>query len=189
MKYQLNNLQNHKVIVMKNNLKTWRKSILLLLGVLVFSLVSAQTGDKVTIKGTVVDDIGEPVIGASIVEKGTVNGVSTDLDGSFTISVQPNSTLVVSFIGFHTQELPVKGNTNLSIILKENAEVLDEVIVIGYGTMKKEDLTGSISTVSTEKLSKTMATSASDMLVGQVAGVNIISKSGEPGSPSAIRIR
>lgn len=176
---------------MKSKLKKWRKSTLLLLSVLVFSLASAsaQTESRVTITGNVVDDIGEPVIGASVVEKGTTNGVSTDLDGNFIINVQPNSTLVISFIGFNTQELLVKGNANLSIVLKENAEMLDEVVVIGYGTMKKEDLTGSISTLSTEKLSKTMATSASDMLVGQVAGVNIMSNGGEPGSPSAIRIR
>ena len=107
---------------------------------------------SVVIRGIVKDARGETVIGASVVEKGTTHGTITDLDGNFELQVDPKSTLVVSFVGFKTQEIPVNGKTSFNIILKEDTEVLDEVVVIGYGTARKSDVTGSIASVGGEQL-------------------------------------
>lgn len=111
---------------------------------------SQQTGK---IKGTVTDTNGETVIGASIVLKGTTNGTITDMDGNFTLSDVPaNGTIQVSFIGYKTLEVQVKGQTSFNLTLSEDAETLDEVVVVGYGTMKKSDLTGAVGSISSENL-------------------------------------
>ena len=102
---------------------------------------------NVTVSGKVKDSTGEPVIGASVLEKGTTNGIITDFDGNFNLSVGNNSALVVSFVGYKTQEIPVNGQTSFNIVLKEDTEVLEEVVVIGYGTARKSDVTGSIASV------------------------------------------
>lgn len=105
------------------------------------------------IKGTVIDANGEVVIGASVVVKGTANGTITDIDGNFILSDVPtNGTIQVSFVGYKTLEIPVKGQTSFSLTLMDDTEVLDEVVVVGYGTMKKSDLTGSVGSISSEKL-------------------------------------
>ena len=96
---------------------------------------------NITVKGTVKDAFG-PVIGASVVQKGTTNGVVTDIDGNFTLSLPSNGIIVISFIGYKTQEIPVSGKKQVEIILKEDTEMLDEVVVVGYGQMKRSDLTG-----------------------------------------------
>lgn len=106
--------------------------------------VSAQ---NITVKGTVKDNIGEPVIGASVVQKGTSNGIVTDIDGNFTLNVPSNSIIVVSFIGYKTQEIPITGKKQVNVIMKEDTEMLDEVVVVGYGQMKRSDLTGSVVSV------------------------------------------
>ena len=96
---------------------------------------------NITVKGVVKDATGESVIGASVVQKGTSNGIITDIDGNFTLNVPSNSTIVISFVGYKTQEIPVAGKTQINVTLKEDAEMLDEVVVVGYGQMKRSDLT------------------------------------------------
>lgn len=97
---------------------------------------------KVSVKGVVKDATGESVIGASVIEKGTTNGTITDFDGNFVLSVAKDATLSISFVGYQTQEVSVSGKTSFNIILKEDTEILDEVVVVGYGQMKRSDLTG-----------------------------------------------
>ena len=109
---------------------------------------------NITVKGTVKDNTGEPVIGASVVQKGTTNGIVTDIDGNFSLNLPANSTIIVSFIGYKTQELPVAGKKEIMITMKEDTEMLDEVVVVGYGQMKRSDLTGSVVSVSDAAIKK-----------------------------------
>lgn len=109
-----------------------------LIGMLLPMCMFAQ---QITVQGVVKDQTGETVIGASVMEKGTTNGTITGIDGDFSLNMSPNGTLVVSFVGYKTQEVQVKGQKQLQVVLSEDAEMLDEVVVIGYGTMKKSDLT------------------------------------------------
>lgn len=102
---------------------------------------------QITVQGVVKDQTGETVIGASVMEKGTTNGTITGIDGDFSLNMSSNGTLVVSFVGYKTQEVQVKGQKQLQVVLSEDAEMLDEVVVIGYGTMKKSDLTGAVSSI------------------------------------------
>ena len=121
-------------------------------------ILSSSTGfniiqqDKKTISGRVVDRNGEPVIGVNVVEKGTTNGTITGMDGKFTLNVSPNATLMLSYIGYKAQEIAVNNRTQYNVVLDEDTEALDEVVVVGYGTMKKSSLTGSVTKVETEKL-------------------------------------
>ena len=149
--------------------------------------VSAQ----ITITGTVVDEAKIPVLGANIVIKGeTTTGTITDFDGNFTITVKDQSAvLVVSFIGYATQEVPVGTNTTLEIILKEDAVALQEVVAIGYATVKKSDLTGSVEKVDMDQMNKATVTSFDQALGGRVAGVQVVSGSGQPGEEANIVIR
>ena len=145
---------------------------------------------KTEIKGTVMDRDGVPLPGASIVEKGTANGTQTDFDGNFSISVEnPNTVLVISYLGFATKEISLEGQNSLNIILLESASGLDEVVVIGYGSVKKKDLTGSVSTVKSESIEKFNTGSLNDALQGMAAGVQVTSTSGTPGQGSNIIIR
>lgn len=144
---------------------------------------------SVVIRGIVKDARGETVIGASVVEKGTTHGTITDLDGNFELQVDPKSTLVVSFVGFKTQEIPVNGKTSFNIILKEDTEVLDEVVVIGYGTARKSDVTGSIASVGGEQLREVPANNITYALQNRVAGVDLSQTSSQPGATMQIRIR
>ena len=147
----------------------------------------SEQGIKIT--GTVSDESGMPLPGANILEKGTNNGSQSDLDGNFSLNVSNrNATLVVSFIGYTTREVAVSGKTTINVMLRENASALDEVVVIGYGTQKKSDLTGSVSVVDMDNAKKTITYDAAKMLQGQVAGVTIQS-SGEPGGFVNIKIR
>lgn len=153
---------------------------------LVGTTVSAQSGYQV--KGVVVDAAG-PVIGATVMEQGTQNGIATGLDGDYILNVSgPDATVEISCIGYKTQsfkasEVPAK------IILATDTEFLDDVVVIGYGTVKKSDMTGSISSVKADQLNKGMVTSPSDLLQGKSAGVVVTMGDGAPGSASTIRIR
>lgn len=144
---------------------------------------------SVTVKGIVKDAAGEPVIGASVIEKGTTNGIVTDFDGAFSLSVSSKATLQVSFIGYKTEEVAVAGKTTLNIVLKEDTEMLDEVVVVGYGQMKRSDLTGSVVSVSSDAISKSVTTSLDQVLQGRAAGVQVQANSGMPGASSSIRIR
>ena len=146
-------------------------------------VMAVQQGKKVT--GVVVDGAGEPVIGANVVVKGTTNGTITDFDGNYTIEGVPaDGILVISYIGYLSQEIPVGNQSMIKVTLKEDTQTLDEVVVVGYGTMKKSDVTGSISTAKGDDLVKNQSFSALDNLRGKVSGVNIFSNSSQPGAYS-----
>ncbi len=144
---------------------------------------------KVSVSGTVKDATGEPVIGASVVEKGTTNGLTTNFNGEFTLSVSPNATLAISYIGYKTQEVAVGSQRSLNITLQEDAKVLGEVVAIGYGTVKKNDATGSVTAIKPEEMNKGLTTNPQDMITGKIAGVVVTPSGGAPGSGSTIRIR
>ena len=144
---------------------------------------------SVTVKGVVKDATGEPVIGASVIEKGTTNGIVTDFDGAFSLSVSSKATLQVSFIGYKTEEVAVAGKTTLNIVLKEDTEMLDEVVVVGYGQMKRSDLTGAVTSVSAETIEQMNPTSIDQVLQGRAAGVLMVQNSGMPGGGSSVQIR
>lgn len=134
---------------------------------------SVNQEKKKKISGQIVDTYGLAVIGANVVEKGTTNGTITDVDGNFSLEVDENSTLVVSYIGYTPQEIIVANKSNFSIKLKEDTEVLDEVVVVGYGTAKKKNLTGAVSSVKAEKLSAQAPRNVQDILRSNAAGLNI----------------
>ena len=146
-------------------------------------LPAVQQAKKIT--GTVTDAMG-PVIGASVVVKGTTNGVATDFDGNFTLSVNQGQTIVVSYIGYITKEVKIDGRSNYQITLEEDKKVLDEVVVVGYGTMKKSDLSGSSSSINEQSLKGTVVTSLDQTLQGRATGVTAVTTSGAPGSSSSI---
>ena len=144
---------------------------------------------NITVKGVVKDATGESVIGASVVQKGTSNGIITDIDGNFTLNVPSNSTIVISFVGYKTQEISVAGKTQINVTMKEDTEMLDEVVVVGYGQMKRSDLTGSVVSVNDQAIKKSVPTSIDQVLQGRAAGVQIQANSGTPGASTSIRIR
>ncbi|MCH5327088.1 MAG: SusC/RagA family TonB-linked outer membrane protein, partial [Duncaniella sp.] len=152
-----------------------------------FSLtLSAQ---NINVSGVVSDDTGEPLTGATVLIKGTKHGVATGIDGDFTISAPSNGTLVVSFIGCKTEEVAINGRTNITITLQNNTEMLDEVVAIGYGTVKKKDLTGAVSSVAGSELVKVPVATAAQALQGKAAGLNIVSQNGAPGASMNITVR
>ena len=153
-------------------------------------LLAATTvfAQRVSVSGTVSDKTG-PVIGASVVEKGTSNGTVTDLDGSFALSVKPGATLVVSSIGYTTQEIPVGNQSRFTIALEEDNEFLNEVVVVGYGTMKKSDLAGASVSMKEDAIKGSIITNIDQSLQGRAAGVTAVQTSGAPGSSSSIRVR
>ncbi|MDR0698914.1 MAG: TonB-dependent receptor [Tannerella sp.] len=147
------------------------------------SEASEAQQSKVLITGTVVDPAGVSVAGANVVEKDvTANGTTTDTDGKFSLNVSPGATLTVSFIGYLTQEVAVGNQTQLTVTLQEDAQALEEVVVVGYGMQRKLDLTGSVSTVNSKELSVRPVTNGASLLQGRVAGLNITQSSGQPGS-------
>ncbi len=144
---------------------------------------------NITVTGSVLDEAGEPLIGATVQQKGASNGIATDIDGKFKLSVPKNATLLVSYVGYTSQSVAVEGRTNITITLKENAEVLDEVVVVGYGQMKRSDMTGSVVSVNDAAIKKSIPTSIDQVLQGRAAGVQIQANSGTPGASTSIRIR
>jgi TonB-linked SusC/RagA family outer membrane protein len=148
---------------------------------------SAYAQKKVS--GTVVDVQGETIIGASVVVKGTTNGIITDLDGKFNLDVPANAVLQVSYVGYATQDVPVGNQTNLSITLKENSLALEEVVVVGYGTVKKSDLTGAITQVKAKDLPQTANLSLGQMLTGKAPGMQVSLQSAQPGGGVWMQIR
>ena len=141
------------------------------------------------ITGNVYDERNEAVISASIVQKGTTKGTVTDLDGHFELDVPENAILVISYLGFKSQEIPVAGKRNLRIVLVEDSQLLDELVVIGYGSVKKNDATGSVVAIKPDEMNRGLTTSPQDLLTGKIAGVSVISNSGQPGAGATIRIR
>ena len=168
-----------------NSLSTWRKALCV---VCILSCSLAVFGQK-RITGTVNDAGGEPIIGANVVEKGTTNGIITDVNGSFTLTVRENASLQVSYIGYIAQDVTVGNQTSIKITLKEDLQTLDEVVVVGYGIQRKSDLTGSIAKVTAEDFQNTPVTGVEMALQGRAAGVMIMSQSGAPGSGTSIRVR
>ncbi|WP_101690353.1 SusC/RagA family TonB-linked outer membrane protein [Dysgonomonas massiliensis] len=163
------------------------KILFIYLFLLSFAIAHAQ---NVTVSGTIVDNLNEPLIGVSVAVKGTTTGVSSDLDGKYSIQAPENSRLVFSFVGMHAQELTVpKGGGTLNVTLLYNDQILGEVIVTGYGTYKKSAYAGSASTVKTENLEDIPAVDFTTMLQGNAPGVSITSLSGQPGGSTSVRIR
>ena len=161
---------------MQGNFKAFRIALMLVLSLFI-GTVSAQT-----VTGNVVDETGEAVIGATVMEKGTKNATVTDFDGNFTIKMEGGNVLTISYIGMQSQDVNVAGKTNVNVVLKEDATTLQDVVVVGYGTMKKQDLTGSVSSVNTEQLNAKGAPSVLGNLQGSNPGVNITQTSGRGGS-------
>ena len=153
-----------------------------------FCIALPALAQKTTVQGTVVDPAGEPLIGASVLAQGTTMGVATDFEGHFTIQVDPNATLVVSYVGYEPQTVAVEGQTRLTITLQESSLMLEEVVAIGYGTVKKEDATGSVATVKPTEIAAGLSSSVQDLLVGQTPGVVVTPSAGPEGS-GTIRIR
>lgn len=143
---------------------------------------------QITVNGIVKDTTGEPVIGANVLVKGTTNGTITDFDGNFQLSANKGDIIVISFIGFTAQELPASAEL-MNVVLKDDSEMLSEVVVIGYGVAKKNDLTGSVTAMKPDEMNKGLVTNAQDMMQGKIAGVNVTSASGTPGAGAQIRIR
>lgn len=173
----------------KDQKKKWAyvSRISLLILTLFFTLhLSAQ--NKKTITGTILDEKGESIIGASVAVKGTTNGTITDIDGKFSLNVNENDILAISYVGFLAQEIPVTGKSNLQITLKENTEMLDEIVVVGYGVMRKRDLTGAVSSIDSKSMQDKPVANIGEALQGRASGVQIIN-SGAPGSNVSIRIR
>ena len=146
----------------------------------------AQSGR--TVSGTVLDTHGQPVVGAAIVEQGTTNGTVADIDGKFSLAVTGNQ-LVVSFIGYESQTLDVAGQTQVAVTLREDNVELADVVVVGYGAMKRSDVTGSVVSVGDDAIKKSVVTSVDQVLQGRAAGVSIQANSGQPGASTSIRIR
>ena len=144
----------------------------------------------VVIKGKVVNSLGEPIVGATVLEKGTHNGTVTDIDGIFELKVNANKTIEISYIGYVTTAISVKGKTFLNVTLKDDVELLDEVVVVGYGTQKKENLTGAVSMIKGSNLENRPVTKITQALQGTVANLNISSSNGgQPGATQSINIR
>lgn len=160
------------------------KALLFVVGLLLSIGAFAQ---QMTVKGHVKDATGEPVIGANVLIKGTTSGVITDFDGNFVLQAKQGDVVIISFVGYQTQELPVQ--PVLNVVLKDDSQLLQDVVVIGYGTVKKNDLTGSTLAIDADKMVKGAATSATDLLVGKAAGVSVITNGGAPGAGATIRVR
>lgn len=162
------------------------KHLLFILILAVCTNVFAQ--QTKSISGVVYDsNTGEALIGVSVLEVGTTNGTITDFDGNFLLNANKGDIIVISFIGYLTQELPAA--TSLNVILKDDTETLEEVVVIGYGVAKKNDLTGSVTAMKPDGKNKGLVINAQDMISGKIAGVNVTSNDGAPGSGAQIRIR
>lgn len=164
------------------------KLLLSFLFVVFFHLLTFAQNTKI-LTGTVTDVFGDPVIGANVTEKGTTNGTITDLNGNFTLSVSPNSTLVVSYIGYHTLDVPIGNEIVFNIELKEDTQKLEEVVVVGYGTQKKVNLTGSVSSVSVEDLTNKPVSMTSQAIAGLAPGLSVLQTSGRPGTGASVKIR
>jgi iron complex outermembrane receptor protein len=158
--------------------------------VLALLLCSVQGWAQIKISGRVTaSDDGSALPGVSILEKGTSNGSVSDADGNYSVSVSPNATLVFSFVGYQSQEIQVADRTSINIVLQSDVMNLNEVVVIGYGEIKKSDATGSVVSIGTKDFNKAVITSPQDLMTGRIAGVVVTSNSGAPGASSTIRIR
>ena len=163
--------------------KAWIVTVMLL------CLSLPALAQKITVTGTVTDNTGEPLIGASVLAKGTSVGTATDIDGNYTLSVESNAVLIFSYVGYNTQEVPVDGRTTIDVVLSENSVMLGEVVAIGYGAVKKSDATGSVAVIKPDEIEAGIATSTQDLLVGASPGVVVTTDGGNPTGGATIRIR
>ncbi len=168
------------------NFKSLQKPLMALFLLCLFPLGALAQS---LIKGTVKDVSGDPIIGASVKVQGAKGGTITDFDGNFSLQADNNATLVITYIGYTSETIKVNGRNNLSITLKEDAQTLNDVVVIGYGVQKKSDLTGSVASVKAEDLKHRSTTDAAAALQGKAAGVQILNSSGKPGQGASIRVR
>lgn len=168
---------------MNKSLRAMLATVALFVGTIAFA--------QVTVTGTVIEQaIGEPIIGASILEVGTTNGTITDFDGNFSLTVSSNATIQVSYMGFKTQTLQVTPqNTRFNVQMVEDSELLEEVVVVGYGVVKKNDATGSVTAIKPDEMNKGLQTNAQDMIQGKIAGVSVVAADGTPGGAGSITIR
>ena len=168
---------------MKNPAK---KLILALLGMVTALSLSAQT----TVKGIVTDESGEPLIGAGVMVEGTTIGTITGVDGDYVLSVPEDAAnLVFSFIGLADQTIAINGQTEINVVLKADETFLDEVVVVGYATVKRRDLLGSVASVGSDKLTEQPVTTVSQALSGKMAGVSVVTTEGDPDADIKIRVR
>lgn len=168
------------------NLRKIEKPLFLLFLLCLFPLgISAQS----LVKGTVSDESGEPIIGATVKVIGTNDGTVTDFDGRFQLNVKANAQLSISYVGYATEKVAVNGKTNLKVVLKGDETVLNDLVVVGYGTMKKSDISGSVATINKEQMERKVPVNIAQALQGAAAGVMVTNQDGAPGSKSAIRIR
>ncbi len=156
--------------------------------VLFLALGSMVAFAQVTVQGTILDDANdEPIIGASVLESGTTNGTITDWDGNFTLTVKNGATLEISYMGY--KKITTAAQPTMKLRMKEDSELIDEVVVVGYGVVKKNDATGSVTAIKPDEMNKGLQTNAQDMIQGKIAGVNIATDGGVPGGGATIRIR
>lgn len=177
----------------------WLKLFLLLailLGQLSISIVQANTSDgrlaeqeNIAVSGVILDEMRLPLIGVTVVEKGTTNGTITDLDGAFKLQVPKNATLAISYLGYKTQEVTVPQDGEVVVVLKEEASLLDEVIVVGYSKQKKGTIAAAVSSIKSDDLTRSTSTTTAGALVGKISGVTARQKSGTPGSSTSLQIR
>ncbi len=171
---------------MSPKIKTLLAALLLVAG----SVAGFAQSGQLTVHGKVTDPTGAPVAGASVIVAGTMNGTSADVNGNYTLTkVASDAVLQVSFIGYVSEEEAVNGRTTVNFILHEDNELLEEIVVVGYGQMKKSDLTGSVASVKTESITNVPANSIESLMQGRIAGVQITNNSQEPGASSIVRVR
>lgn len=195
MRNKLTEVRDQQTLTSNKLMTSFLKVISLFLALSASMAVGAtikeqQQSNKILAKGIVVDDVGIPVIGASVILDGTSNvGTITDIDGAFSLNVPLNSMLTISYIGYKTQKIKIDSETSQKVTLSEDRSTLDEVVVIGYGTQRKSDLTGGIVSISGDEIGKINAVSLSQRLQGQVAGMNITNTDAKPGEDGSILIR
>ncbi|WP_317205954.1 SusC/RagA family TonB-linked outer membrane protein, partial [Phocaeicola dorei] len=168
---------------MKRN-ATFKVLLMFIVGLFLSVNTFAQ---QIVVKGIVKDTTGEPIIGANVIVKGTTNGTITDFDGNFLLNANKGDIIIISFIGYRSQEAQAAASMN--IILKDDTELLDEVVVIGYGSVKKDDLSGSVVAIKAEEMNKGAVTSPQELIMGKVPGLSVSQGDGAPGAGSTIRIR
>ncbi len=177
------------ILPLTRGLKQFAKTLFLALAIQLSFLSFSYAQDEVKVSGTVSSSEGEPLPGVNILEKGTSRGVISDIDGNFAISVSKNAVLTFSYIGFEAQEVTIGDQTTFDIILQEDLEQLDEVVVIGYGTQKKSDLTGAIVGVDSKTVTERGVTNPVQSLQGSVAGVQVSNSTGRVGDNFNVTIR
>ena len=148
-----------------------------------------QTSRSKSVKGTVIDENGDPMVGVSVVVKGTKEGIATDIDGNFALNVSPGAVLQISYIGYRTQNVKVGSNTSLEIKLLPDDNMLDDVVVVGYGTVKKRDLTGAVSSVKSDMIKMTPTSNPMEALQGRVSGLDIVRETGQAGEGVKMQLR